>query len=36
MKTNKTNQMNPAKQVVLRDTPNGMTAKTRVKAGLKI
>ena len=31
MKTNSTN-----KQIVLRDVPNGMAVKTRVKAGLKI
>lgn len=31
MKSNSTNQ-----QVVLRDVPNGMVVKTRVKAGLKI
>jgi hypothetical protein len=33
MKTKKTN---PNNQVVLRDSANGMTVKTRVKAGLKI
>lgn len=31
-----TNNIARTNQVVLRDTPNGMTVKTRIKAGLKI